>query len=146
MSDIIKDAKQLLDEATPAPWELYGGEIHHIQHTPEQCTSFRCDHRWHVLSENWGENPGVAAADEDLTLMAAAPELAQALAEETWEYSYHVQNTIGMWEHPTPWAGETEKWWETKEDAEESALAAHEYGYPIRIVRRRVSPPEVINE
>lgn len=66
-----------------------------------------------------------------------------ALAEETWEYSFHVQNTIGMWEHPTPWAGETGKWWETKEDAEESALAAHEYGYPIRIVRRRVSPPEV---
>ena len=78
--------------------------------------------------------------------MAAVPEMAQALAEETWEYSYHVQNTIGMWEHPTPWAGETGKWWETKEDAEESALAAHEYGYPIRIVRRRVSPPEVIND
>ena len=70
----------------------------------------------------------------------------QPLAKETWEYSYQVQNTIGMWEHPTPWAGETGKWWETKEDAEESALAAHEYGYPIRLVCRRVSPLEVIDE
>ena len=142
MSDIIKDAKQLLDGATPAPWELYGGEIHHIQHTPEQCTSFRCDHRWPVLSENWGENPGVAAADEDLTLMAAAPELAQALAEETYEYSFQVQNTIDMWEHPSC-AGEPDRWWDTESEAEGAALAAHEYGYPIRIVRRRVSTVEV---
>jgi|SRR5699024_8977625 len=79
-------------------------------------------------------------------VFAAAPELAQALAEETWEYSYHIQNTIGMWEHPTPRAGDPERWWDTRGEAEESALAAHEYGYPIRIVRRRVSPPEVINE
>ena len=144
MSDIIANAQKLLDGATPGPWELINGEIHQIQHTPEQCTSIRCDHRWPVLSESWGESAAVVAEDEDLALMAAVPELAQALAEETWEYSYHVQNTIGMWEHPTPWAGETGKWWETKEDAEESALAAHEYGYPIRIVRRRVSPVEEI--
>ena len=69
----------------------------------------------------------------------------QALAEETWEYSYQVQNTIDMWEHPSC-AGEPDRWWDTKSEAEEAALAAHEYGYPIRIVRRRVSPPEVINE
>ena len=85
----------------------------------------------------------MAANDADITLMAASRELAQELAKETWEYSYQVQNTIGMWEHPTTWAGETGKWWETKEDAEESALAAHEYGYLIRIVRRRVSPPQI---
>ena len=71
----------------------------------------------------------------------------QALAEETYEYSYHIQNAIGMWEHPTPRAGGPERWWDTRGgEAEEIALSAHEYGYPIRIVRRRVSPPEVINE
>ena len=86
MSDIIQDAKKLLEGTTPGPWELYGGEIHQIQHTPEQCTSFRCDHRWPVLSESWGESAAVAAEDEDLALMAAAPEMAQALAEETYQY------------------------------------------------------------
>lgn len=143
MSDIIKDAKQLLDGATPGPWELINGEIHQIKHTPEQCTSIRCDHRWPVLSESWGESAAVAAEDEDLALMAAVPELAQALAEETWEYSFQVQNTIDMWEHPS-YAGEPDRWWDTKYEAEEAALAAHEYGYPIRIVRRRVSPVEVM--
>ena len=127
MSDIIKDAKHLLDGATPAPWEV---DVDGLE----------------VYSTVDGDAVAHAQTPSDADLIAAAPENAQALAEETWEYSYHVQNTIGMWEHPTPWAGETGKWWETKEDAEESALAAHEYGYLIRIVRRRVSPPEVINE
>ena len=127
MSDIIKDAKRLLEGATPGPWEV---DIDGLE----------------VYSTVDGDAVAHAQTPSDADLIAAAPELAQELAKETWEYSYQVQNTIGMWEHPTTWAGETGKWWETKEDAEESALAAHEYGYLIRIVRRRVSAPEVINE
>ena len=144
MSDIIKDAKQLLDGATPAPWELYGGEIHHIQHTPEQCTSFRCDHRWPVLSENWGESPGVAAADEDLTLMAAAPELAQALAEETYEYAVQAK-TGSKWEHMQD-GFFRDAWFSELRKAEAGARELRSIGKETRIVRRRVSPPEVISE
>ena len=141
MSDIIKDAKQLLEGATPGPWEWIGYDL-------EQTF----DAGGAIVMEATCENPhlggvvNVEITPEDERLIAAAPELAQALAEETWEYSYHIQNTIGMWEHPTPYAGDTERWWDTREEAEESALAAHEYGYPVRIVRRRVSPVEVINE
>ena len=87
-----------------------------------------------------------AMLDAAIAMGKAEQAYAQALAEETWEYSYHIQNAIGMWEHPTPRAGDPERWWDTRGEAEESALAAHEYGYPIRIVRRRVSQPEVINE
>lgn len=135
MTDIIQDAKQLLGGATPGKWRAADSDI-----IAKDGNRFIA-----TVSEYSGlDKPSEEYAN--VQLIAAAPELAQALAEETWEYSYHVQNTIGMWEHPTPWAGETGKWWETKEDAEESALAAHEYGYPIRIVRRRVSPVEVINE
>ena len=127
MSDIIANARQLLDGATPAPWEHYN------------------DHG--IVSLASGDTPIATDLNAwDADLIAAAPELAQALAEETWEYSYHIQNTIGMWEHPTPRAGDPERWWDTRGEAEESALAAHEYGYPIRIVRRRVSPPEVVSE
>ena len=141
MTDIIANAKQLLDGATPGPWEWSGYDL-------EQTTDVGGAMVMDVTCENphFGGIVKVEITPEDERLIAAAPDFAQALAEETWEYSYHVQNTIGMWEHPTPWAGETGKWWETKEDAEESALAAHEYGYPIRIVRRRVSPVEVVNE
>ena len=127
MSDIIQDAKKLLDGATPGPWEV---DVDGLE----------------VYSTVDGDAVAHAQTPSDADLIAAAPENAQALAEETWEYSYHIQNAIGMWEHPTPRAGDPERWWDTRGEAEESALAAHEYGYPIRIVRRRVSQPEAINE
>ena len=140
MSDIIKDAKQLLDGATPGPWGLINGEIHQIQHTPEQCTSIRCDHRWPVLSESWGESAAVVAEDEDLALMAAVPEMAQALAEETWEYGVeykYLTNSGAEW-RLDPRAG----WHKAYRAAERAARTSVQF----RIVRRRVSPPEVINE
>ena len=105
---------------------------------------FSCDNEFTILSLRYKnvtprfDLPRVWTPDGE-------PELAQALAEETYEYSFQVQNTIDMWEHPSC-AGEPDRWWDTKSEAEEAALAAHEYGYPIRIVRRRVSPPEIINE
>ena len=145
MSDIIKDAKQLLDGATPGPWELIGGEIHQIQHTPEQCTSIRCDHRWPVLSESWGESAAVAAADEDLALMAAAPELAQALAEEEYQYgvTYTGLNHGGQHFQWVESTGDTE--WD-KETLQLLVKRWKKRGQSPKIVRRRVSPPEVINE
>ena len=126
MSDIIKDAKQLLDGTTPAPWEV---DVDGLE----------------VYSTVDGDAVAHAQAPNDAELIAAAPELAQALAEETYEYSFQVQNTIDMWEHPRC-AGEPDRWWDTESEAEVAALAAHEYGYPIRIVRRRVSPVEVISD
>ena len=86
-----------------------------------------------------------AALDAATAKRKAEQAYEQALAEETYEYSFQVQNTIDMWEHPRC-AGEPDRWWDTESEAEVAALAAHEYGYPIRIVRRRVSPPEIINE
>ena len=137
MSDVIANAKRLLERATPGPWSHDdapgpGGD-------PMRETEV-------YQKSGAGVIAYVQPLQGDIELIAAAPELAQALAEETYEYSYHIQNTIGMWEHPTPRAGDPERWWDTRGEAEESALAAHECGYPIRIVRRRVSPPEVINE
>ena len=140
MTDIIKDAQRLLDGATPGPWELINGEIHQIQHTPEQCTSIRCDHRWPVLSESWGESAAVVAEDEDLALMAAVPEMAQALAEETWEYGVeykYLTNRGAEW-RLDPSAG----WHKAYRAAERAARTSVQF----RIVRRRVSPVEVINE
>ena len=144
MSDIIKDAKQLLDGATPGPWELISGEIHQIQHTPEQCTSIRCDHRWPVLSESWGESAAVVAEDEDLALMAAVPELAQALAEETWEYAVQAK-TGSKWEYMQD-GFFRDAWFSELRKAKAGARELRSIGKETRIVRRRVSPPEVINE
>ena len=144
MSDVIKGAKKLLDGATPGPWELIGGEIHQIQHTPEQCTSIRCDHRWPVLSESWGESAAVAAADEDLALMAAVPELAQALAEETYEYAVQAK-TGSKWEYKQD-GFFRDAWFSELRKAKGGARDLRSIGRETRIVRRRVSPPEVIND
>ena len=139
MSDIIKDAKQLLDGATPGPWELINGEIHQIQHTPDQCTSIRCDHRWPVLSESWGESAAVVAADEDLALMAAVPELAQALAEESYEYA--VEEKWLTNDGPV-WRAVGNRWHLSMSAAQSDAVQYCQ----TRIVRRRVSPVEVVND
>ena len=121
MTDIIKDAKRLLDGATLGPWELINGEIHQIQHTPEQCTSIRCDHRWPVLSESWGESAAVVAEDEDLALMAAVPEMAQALAEETWEYGVEYKYLTNR---GAEWRLDSDVGWhKTYRDAERAAAA-----------------------
>ena len=149
MSDIIANAQKLLDGATPAPWELINGEIHQIQHTPEQCTSIRCDHRWPVLSESWGESAAVVAADEDLALMAAVPEMAQALAEESYEYIVQVKRA-NAWQF---YIGESHMVSDNPGAAYGFSLRSNALEFskmetkrPTRIVRRRVSPPEVINE
>ena len=144
MTDIIKDAKRLLDGATPGPWELINGEIHQIQHTPEQCTSIRCDHRWHVLSESWGESAAVVAEDEDLALMAAVPEMAQALAEETYEYAVQAK-TGSRWEYKQD-GFFRDAWFSELRKAKAGARELRSIGKETRIVRRRVSPPEAINE
>ena len=70
MTDIITNAQQLLDDSTPAPW-VTGGK----------------DESGNVYVGNPSEagNLVATAGSADADLIAAAPELAQALAEETWE-------------------------------------------------------------
>src|SRR5699024_10815010 len=85
----------------------------------------------------------------DAELIADAPELAQALAEETWEYARQVhrerrwQFDIGESRLPTDRPG-LANGFAQENNAEECAKLEGEY--PTRIVRRRVSPVEVINE
>lgn len=126
MSDIIKDAKQLLDGATPGPWEHY--EDHGIVSLSSGDAAIATDlNAW------------------DADLIAAAPELAQALAEETWEYSAQAERGEN-WETCTNSETHLEEWWSDKDDAEWAAGRLQEQGRETRLVRRRVSPPEVIND
>ena len=147
MTDIIQDAKQLAAlKVPPLLAEITVHEDEDPRYTDDCLVQIiEKDDEYSIWYEE--EHGGYEHGKLHFAhVFAAAPELAQALAEETWEYSYHIQNAIGMWEHPTPRAGEPDRWWDTKSEAEEAALAAHEYGYPIRIVRRRVSPVEVVSE
>ena len=120
MSDIIKDAKQLLDGATPGPWEV---DIDGLE----------------VYSTVDGDAVAHAQTPSDADLIAAAPENAQALAEETWEYSAQAKRGE-EWETAFNDVTHLEEWWPKKSDVDWIVEEARKHGYVCRLVRRRVSP------
>ena len=140
MSDIIKDAKQLLEGATLGPWEWFGYDL-------EQTF----DAGGAIVMEATCENPhlggvvNVEITPEDERLIAAAPELAQALAEETWEYSFQILRR-DEWEHASDRIPGVDEWFPSKYVADFIMDAAQKSGYVCRLVRRRVSQPEVVSE
>ena len=73
------------------------------------------------------------------------PELAQALAEETWEYSFQILRR-DEWEHASDRIPGVDEWFPSKYVADFIMDAAQKSGYVCRLVRRRVSAPEVISE
>ena len=130
MSDIIKDAKKLLDGATHGPWEV---DIDGLE----------------VYSTVDGDAVAHAQTPSDADLIAAAPENAQALAEETWEYIVQVKRG-GQWRFyigesrlPIDKPGLANGFSKVENALEFSKM---ETEYPTRIVRRRVSPVEPVND
>lgn len=133
MSDVIKDARQLLDGATPGKWRAADSDI-----IAKDGNRFIA-----TVSEYSGlDEPSEEYAN--VQLIAAAPELAQALAEETWEYA--VQAKAGSkWEYKQD-GFFRDAWFSELRKAKAGARELRSIGKETRIVRRRVSPPEVINE
>ena len=87
-----------------------------------------------------------AALDAAIAMGKAEQAYEQALAEETWEYSIQLKDHTGEWETATNSETHLEEWWEDLKYAEWAMAEEQEHGYSCRIVRRRVSPPEVVNE
>ena len=136
MSDIIQDAKQALEGATLGPWVISGEfdpECPELQGAPRLENGLL---KVPIISHDiYGD-----FFPEDGDLIAKSWTNAKALAEETWEYGVeykYLTNRGAEW-RLDPGVG----WHKTYRDAERAASASVQY----RIVRRRVSPPEVINE
>ena len=140
MSDVIANAKNLLDGATLAPWEWVG---YSLESEHGMVLDFQCVTEFGMN----GATREVEVTPEDEELIAAAPELAQALAEETYEYIVQAKRAnewqfyIGESIRPTDKPG-LAVGFSQKKYAEEFAKA--EFKHPTRIVRRRVSPVEEI--
>ena len=138
MSDVIANAKNLLDGATLAPWEWVG---YSLESEHGMVLDFQCVTEFGMN----GATREVEVTPEDEELIAAAPELAQALAEE--EYQYGVTYT-GL-KHGGQHFQWVESTGDTEWDKETLQLLVKRWkkrGQSPKIVRRRVSPPEVINE
>lgn len=79
MSDIIANAKQLLDGATPGPWEWVGYSLESVD---GMVLDFQCVTEFGMT----GASRAVEVTPEDEALIAAAPELAETVADMGWEY------------------------------------------------------------
>ena len=150
MSDIIKDAKQLAElKVPPLRAEVTVHEDEDPRYVDDCLVQIieKADEYsiWHEEEYGGYEHGKLHFAH----VFAAAPELAQALAEETYEYA--VQVKIGAkWLFLGRGAGghsfaKNAFWFEKKEKAQGYQLIRQETA-PTRLVRRRVSPPEVVNE
>ena len=146
MSDIIKDAKQLAElKVPPLRAEVTVHEDEDPRYTDDclvQIIEKGDEYSIWYEEEHGGYEHGKL---HFAYVFAAAPELAQALAEETWEYSAQVKRGES-WETCTNSETHLEEWWADKDNAEWAAGRLQEQGHKTRLVRRRVSPPEVINE
>ena len=141
MSDIIKDAKQLLDGATPGPWVISGDfdpEYPELQGAPQLENGLL---KVPIISHDiYGD-----FFPEDGDLIAKSWTNAKALAEETWEYSFQILRR-DEWEHASDRIPGVDEWFPSKYVADFIMDAAQKSGYVCRLVRRRVSQPEVVSE
>ena len=150
MSDVIKDAKGLAElKVPPLRAEITVHEDEDPRYTDDCLVQIvEKDDEYSIWYEE--EHGGYEHGKLHFAhVFAAAPELAQALAEET--YFYGVQVWMGgRWimmltrDHGTSLMHRG-KWFEHKHEAEECA-AKWNHDTPTRIVRQRRSPVEVINE
>ena len=148
MSDIIKDAKRLAElKVPPLRAEITVHEDEDPRYTDDclvQIIEKGDEYSIWYEEEHGGYEHGKLHFAH---VFAAAPELAQALAEET--YFYGVQVWVGgRWimmlnsNHGTSLMHRG-KWFERKDEAQACA-AKWNYDTPTRIVRQRRSPMEEI--
>ena len=147
MSDVIKDAKRLAElKVPPLRAEITVHEDEDPRYTDDCLVQIiEKDDEYSIWYEE--EHGGYEHGKLHFAhVFAAAPELAQALAEETYEYSIQLKDHTGEWETATNSETHLEEWWEDLKYAEWAKEEEQEHGYSCRVVRRRVSPPEVVNE
>lgn len=148
MTDIIQDAKQLAElKVPPLRAELTVHEDEDPRYADDCLVQIieKDDENsiWYEEEHGGYEHGKLHFAH----VFAAAPEHTQALAEETWEYA--VQVKLGAkWLFLGRGVGghnfaKNALWFDKKEKAQGYQLIRQEQE-PARIVRRRVSPVEVI--
>lgn len=146
MSDIIKDAKKALEGATPGPWKISGEfdpEYPELQGAPQLENGLL---KVPIISHDiYGD-----FFPEDGDLIAKSWTNAKALAEETWEYAVQVKCTASkewrLLSFKLPFITHKTTWFRSQSEAEHERQEQVSEQVNSRIVRRRVSPPEVISE
>ena len=145
MTDIIKDARRLAElKVPPLRAEITVHEDEDPRYTDDCLVQIvEKDDEYSIWYEE--EHGGYEHGKLHFAhVFAAAPELAQALAEETYEYTVQAK-TGSKWEYMQD-GFFRDAWFSELRKAKAGARELRSIGKETRIVRRRVSPPEVINE
>ena len=145
MTDIIKDARRLAElKVPPLRAEITVHEDEDPRYTDDCLVQIiEKDDEYSIWYEE--EHGGYEHGKLHFAhVFAAAPELAQALAEETYEYAVQAK-TGSKWEYMQD-GFFRDAWFSELREAKGGARDLRSIGRETRIVRRRVSPPEVINE
>ena len=145
MTDIIKDARRLAElKVPPLRAEITVHEDEDPRYTDDCLVQIvEKDDEYSIWYEE--EHGGYEHGKLHFAhVFAAAPELAQALAEETYEYTVQAK-TGSEWEYMQD-GFFRDAWFSELRKAKAGARELRSIGKETRIVRRRVSPPEVINE
>ena len=145
MSDVIKDAKQLAElKVPPLRAEVTVHEDEDPRYVDDCLVQIieKADEYsiWHEEEYGGYEHGKLHFAH----VFAAAPELAQALAEETYEYAVQAK-TGSKWEYMQD-GFFRDAWFSELRKAKAGARELRSIGKETRIVRRRASPPEVVSE
>ena len=117
-------ARALLDGARPGPWHVYTDP-------DDPDGTFIYDDMGNMCIAV--EPAGSDYLEADLTLAAAAPDLAQTIAGMTWEYAVEHEHTPGKWHRVTEWGPEANPY-----------QPGHVLSDDERIVRCLVGPREVV--
>lgn len=120
-------AQELLKRATPGPWELE-----------------RIDGMLHIFLPTGNGAP----EEQDMPLIAAAPELAELVANLRYEYAVQVEYADGETEYARSFLTATpsiaDAWWTDKPNKGLAAKWQENALCNARIVRRLVGEPEVV--
>ena len=111
---------------------------------------FSCDNEFTILSLRYKnvtprfDLPRVWAPDGEPIPAKEVRESIKELAEETWEYAAQAK-TGSKWEYMQD-GFFRDAWFSELREAKDGARELRSIGRETRIVRRRVSPPEVVSE
>ena len=132
MTTTPDQARQLLDGATPGPWRALHDQWEDKDGTP--CEDFYVLGGPDGILHTEDFDPDTHNPVANTTLAAAAPDLAQTIAEQTWQWSVERLTEDGSrWLIDRPWTCDRE--------LAETWLRKHD---DSRLVRRLVGPVEVV--
>lgn len=136
-----EEARKLLDGITPGPWEVEVRSYEEDCYADDAIYFWVTDHNGNEVAEWRTLEPYAREIDSNCTLMAAAPDMAEMIANMTAEYAVQVRRSDG-WQ----WSRDEDDFrWQSLTVQMVRADRDHPHE-ETRLVRRYVTAPQPLGE